>query len=91
MFRSDGEEGWRGLYREMVFGDEGFDYYWCVHCERGYRRGQFRRVEGMQLCPYEGCDGGTVVDGVAWDKIRGEVHPEWPEEPVWGVVYAMYE
>lgn len=31
--------------REKVFGVEGdTDYYWCMHCERGYRRGQCRRV-----------------------------------------------
>lgn len=39
------------------------DFIWCLHCERTYRRGQYRLVNGFEMCPYPDCDGTTVLDG----------------------------
>lgn len=71
------------------------DWLWCLECERCYQPGEFRlEVDeedgfGYQMCPYEGCDGSTVLDGKPWGSIR-EKHPEYPEEPERGVVYPVY-
>ena len=46
-------------------------------------------LKPMQMCPYGECDGDTVLDGWDWEDIR-ERHPEYPEVPVEGVVYALY-
>src|SRR5262245_6823555 len=37
------------------------DICWCVHCNRTYRNGQFRRVGKRDLCPYDGCDGSVFA------------------------------
>ena len=77
-------------------------YLWCLHCERTYKYGEFRMVrikpfvvDGVrhapeyQMCPYEDCDGDTVLDAWEWEDIRG-YHPEYPEIPEAGKVYPMY-
>ena len=38
------------------------------------------------MCPYDGCDGSTVLDGIDWAEIR-RYNPEYPEIPIKGVVY----
>lgn len=78
------------LHRDEVFDEEKrSDYLWCLHCERTYKRGEFRLVNGLQMCPYEGCDGDTVLDAWDWAKVR-EMHPEYPEVPERGKVYPLY-
>jgi len=62
------------------------DFMWCLHCERAYKRGSFRKG-GM--CPYKGCDGHTLVDGWDWTQIR-EANPQYPEIPEMGKVYSLY-
>jgi hypothetical protein len=42
----------------------------------------------LQMCPYLGCDGSTVLDGMDWDWVRG-YHPEYPEVPELGCVYGL--
>ena len=64
------------------------DYYWCVHCARGYRNGQFRLKGEREMCPYEGCDGSVFADGMDWSDIR-RGHPEYPEIPEPNKVYIQ--
>ena len=56
------------------------DIYWCAHCDRTYRNGQFRRVGQRDLCPYDDCDGSVFADGMDWESIR-QHHPEYPAVP----------
>ena len=65
-------------------------YLWCLHCERAYRRGECREVDGLQMCPYEGCNGDTVMDGWSWGSVR-EQHPDYPVIPAKGVLYPLYD
>ena len=69
-------------------GDTPPDYYWCLHCERAYRRGEFRVIGKLQMCPYTGCDGDAVIDAWDWRSIRQD--NGYPEEPTEGIVYPMY-
>ena len=78
------------LDRDKIFGSERrSDYLWCLHCERAYKHGEFRVARGLQMCPYEDCDGNTVMDGWDWAQIR-DAHPEYPEVPEKGKVYPLY-
>ena len=56
------------------------DIYWCVHCNRTYRSGQFRRVGKRDLCPYDDCDGSTFKDVMDWESIR-QHHSDYPAVP----------
>lgn len=49
------------------------DWVWCLHCERCYQVGEFRLDGDYQMCPYDGCSGSTVLDGMKW---RGALPPE---------------
>ena len=64
-------------------------YLWCLHCERAYKRGSYRTVGELQMCPYEGCDGDTAMDAWGWEKLREE-HPDYPEIPEEGKLYPLY-
>ncbi len=74
--------------------DEVFDeerrseYFWCLHCERTYKDGQFRKVDGFQMCPYQDCDGDAVTDAWDWATVRDN-HPEYPEVPEPNKVYPL--
>lgn len=86
-------KGGRAIH--LLDAGEGFelgDWVWCLHCERCYQVGEFRLEEDFyQMCPYEGCDGSTVLDGWPWEHVRvGCDHLEYPEEPERGVVYPLY-
>lgn len=74
-------------------------YVWCLHCERTYMRGEYRKVEGETFvvnhvkydtsyegCPYEDCNGSALVDAFDWNYFR-EHYPDYPEIPERGVVY----
>jgi hypothetical protein len=110
------------LDRELAFGKESVPasgYLWCLHCERVYPYGAYRRevlrvdkrmprglrkmfeqagmvdvaVKGienceLQMCPYEDCDGDSVLDGMEWEWVR-KYHPEYPEVPEYGCVYSL--
>jgi len=65
------------------------DYQWCLHCERAYKRGEHRMVNGLRMCPYQGCHGDAVYDGWDWDRFR-EPLPQYPAVPEFGVKYPMY-
>lgn len=78
------------LHRDEIFDEEiRSEFLWCLHCERAYKRGEFRLVNGLQMCPYEDCDGSTVLDGWDWAQIR-EKHAEYPEIPEKEQVYPLY-
>ena len=78
------------LDRDKVFKEDiKSDYLWCLHCERAYKRGMYRVVRGLQLCPYDDCDGDTVTDAWDWQKIC-DGHPDYPEIPEEGEVYLLY-
>jgi len=66
------------------------DFLWCLHCERTYNRGQYRTVDGLQMCPYAECGGDTVLDGWDWEEVR-QHHPKYPIIPQDGVVYPLYD
>lgn len=64
-------------------------YQWCLHCERTYKRGEYRLIQGLRMCPYPGCDGDTVMDGWDWDQLRRQL-PQYSEIPEPGVRYELY-
>lgn len=64
-------------------------FLWCLHCERAYRRGECREIEGLQWCPYEDCNGDTFKDAMPWGRIR-DTHPEYPVIPEEGKRYPLY-
>jgi hypothetical protein len=61
----------------------------CLHCERVYSFGDYRQSGEWELCPYEGCDGHTVLDGWDWERVRS-FNPEYPEQPFLHVYYPLY-
>ena len=65
------------------------DYLWCLHCERTYRWGEFRKVGNLQMCPYEGCGGDAVIDAKDWESIR-DYHPEYDKIPEKDKVYPLH-
>lgn len=76
--------------REMILDEEiRSDYLWCLHCWRTYKRGEYRVEGSLQMCPYEGCGGDTVIDAWDWADIR-DAHPEYPEKPEQGESYDPY-
>lgn len=64
------------------------DFLWCIHCERAYQYGDFRRAGGRQLCPYVSCAGAEVF-AWDWEKVRS-ANPDYPAEPCPGVVYPLF-
>jgi hypothetical protein len=65
------------------------DYQWCHHCERAYKRGEHRMINGLRMCPYQGCNGDAVYDGWDWDRFR-EPLPQYPSVPEFGIKYPLY-
>lgn len=80
------------------------DWMWCLHCERAFRLGEYREVEGdrvrsgqfgddcgaevLQLCPYDDC-GGSPIDWWTWAQIRS-YHSDYPDVPERGKEYPLY-
>jgi len=93
------------LHRERAFGKESrCEYLWCLHCERAYKYGEYREEVQLiphdlrgkvmkkvtyQMCPYEDCDGSTVLDGIGWEEFR-ERHKDYPKIPALDKVYPLY-
>jgi len=76
--------------RETIFADERpGGYLWCLHCERAYKWGEYREIDGLQMCPYKGCDGDTVMDGWHWEDVC-ESNPDYPDVPALGKRYPLY-
>src|SRR5262245_34072646 len=69
--------------------NKGTLFQWCLHCERTYRRGECREIEGLQMCPYEGCNGDTVIDAWPWFTVRS-YNPQYPVIPEDGKRYPLY-
>jgi len=73
-------------------------YLWCLHCERTYKDGEFREVvekvpygqtETYEMCPYDDCDGDTVIDAKTWKWVKS-INPQYPSVPLSNVVYSLY-
>jgi hypothetical protein len=45
-------------------------------------------INGLQMCPYDGCNGDTVMDGWTWESVR-EGNPDYPRIPRLGHVYEL--
>lgn len=75
--------------KEIHNSDERAIWLWCLHCERAYLRGEFRLKDGLQYCPYPGCDGDTVIDAWNWFGLRSD-HKAFPVVPERGVRYPLY-
>ena len=76
--------------REKIFADEKpGGYLWCLHCERAYKWGEFREIDGLQMCPYADCDGDTVMDGWHWHEVC-EANPDYPDVPELEKRYPLY-
>lgn len=60
-----------------------------MHCERAYKHGEHRMVNGIAMCPYPDCNGDVFSDGWDWDHFR-EPLPQYPAVPAHGVKYPMY-
>lgn len=58
------------------------DWLWCLHCTRVYQAGEYRLTSDgyLQYCPYEDCNGDTVMDASKWENVRKH-RPEYPEVP----------
>lgn len=65
-------------------------WLWCLHCMRAFRYGEFRPEGKLQMCPYEGCDGGTGIDAWCWDDHQPSM-PHWPKVPERNVRYPLYK
>jgi hypothetical protein len=70
---------------------------WCMECERCYKFGEHRTIEGQllpddvtpaQFCPYDGCEGSVSLDAYPWSWLK-EKHPEYPDIPRRGHVYRL--
>ncbi len=80
--------------RELASGKKDGQYYWCLHCERAYKKEELRTVvtgDGsmLEMCHYTDCDGDAFLDAWDWEKIR-EGNPEYPQVPEIGKHYPMY-
>ena len=64
-------------------------YKWCLHCERAYKQGEYRLINGVKMCPYDGCQGDAVIDAWNLNKVK-ENHTEYPEIPEIGKEYSLY-
>lgn len=63
-------------------------WIWCCHCERVYRSSERVESDELLFCPYPDCDGDGIFD--AWDYEEHRVR-HWPDVPVIGCVYHLYE
>lgn len=80
--------------RERISGHTDGEYYWCIHCERAYKKENVRTVvteeaNMLEMCAYEDCDGDAFLDVWDWEDIR-EGNPEYPKIPEIDTHYPMY-
>ena len=65
------------------------DRLWCVVCERTFHARQQRNVDGVLLCPYDGCEGGRLFEPWSWAWVR-QANPQYPVEPLEDVTYPYF-
>lgn len=78
-------------HEDGTTGYEPGNWFWCMHCERAYPSGSFKREgkHGLLLCPYPDCSGDLLLDAKGWNMLL-DCHPEYPVIPVRGAVYPLY-
>ena len=78
-------------HEDGTTGYEPGNWFWCMHCERAYPSGSFKRDKknGLLLCPYPDCSGDIVFDARGWDMLL-ECNSENPVIPERGTVYPLY-
>lgn len=88
-------------YKEEEYEQSGYEdkYVLCIMCGRVSLADDYIATEpdevtinhityemdGIPKCPYEDCNG-NIAETIYWKFIR-EKHPEYPENPVPGIVY----
>lgn len=73
-----------------AFGRKVGSWVWCLHCERCYKVGEFRKEkDGLEYCPYPDCSGDTLMDSFPWKALK-EKHPEYPDIPERDKEYSLY-
>lgn len=65
----------------------GSGWLWCLHCGRAYQHGEFRLIDGLQMCPYRDCGGDALLDAWPWDDYKSQC--DWPDLPARGKIYEL--
>jgi len=78
-------------FEDGTTGYEPGNWFWCMHCERAYPSGSFKRnnQDGLLYCPYPDCSGDIVLDARGWDLLL-DSHEDYPVIPERGTVYPLY-
>lgn len=58
--------------RNLDIDEPASDWYWCLHCERAYPDGCYRQMTTLQMCPYAGCTGDSVIDAWPWQDYAAQ-------------------
>lgn len=66
--------------------DQPEKWTWCLHCEKVFLT--IRWFEG-NCCPE--CCADIIGDGLAWSQVRSGREERYPEEPIDGAAFALYE
>lgn len=69
--------------------DSKSDYFWCLYCNRTYKKTEYKTNQGDHLCPYEDCDGSAIFD--AWDWYTLVESNNYPKVPIKGERYSLYK
>ncbi len=71
------------------FGRDEARYTWCMLCQRVFLTEDWERNDWM--CPSDDCSG-TLLDAFPWlpDTWPRDVHPEYPDVPILGGYYPLY-
>ena len=85
------------MERDTILSGKPPAWLWCLHCGRCYPHGHYRvatsgrgvNARDLEMCPYKGCDGDTVMDAWPWSKLA-DAHPSYPKVPILGVVYSNF-
>lgn len=64
------------------------DWVYCLHCGCCYQVGEYLEAEGLQMCPYPGCGGDTILDSYHWEDIK-KIHNDYPEIPERSKIYLL--
>jgi len=62
-------------------------WVWCCDCMRAYQAFEHARPNGIQKCPYVGCEG-DYLDIEKWADVR-KLRPNYPVVPTRNKVYIL--